>query len=245
MKRLLLTVFTFLFVFSGISNAEKISAINDSWSPFLSPDLPGQGIALQIVRAAFKEEGHEVEMKFAPWARSINSVKEGSVDILVSTWWTKERSTFLNYSDKYLVNNIKFIKRTGDSFEFDGLASLNGKTVGIIRDYGYGDKFKKANNFKKPETNKLINNLKKLTSNRLDLTLEDEIVARALIKNEAPELKDKISFSTTSLSSNTLHITSGLKNPKNKQIITAFNKGLEKIKKNGIYDSILKSHGLL
>jgi ABC-type amino acid transport/signal transduction systems, periplasmic component/domain len=245
MKRLLSTVFTFLLVFSGVTNAEKISAINDSWAPFLSPDLPGQGIALQIVRAAFKEEGHEVEMTFAPWARSIKAVKEGSVDILVGTWWTEERSVLLNYSDKYLVNNIKFIKRTGDSFEFNGLDSLNGKTVGIIRDYGYGDEFRRAINFKKPETSKLLYNLKKLTHNRLDLTLEDEIVARALIKNEAPELKDKISFSTNPLSSNTLHITSGLKNPRNKKIIADFNKGLEKIKKNGVYDAILKAHGLM
>ena len=245
MKRLLSTVFTFLLAFSGITNAEKISAINDSWAPFLSPDLPGQGIALQIVRAAFKEEGHEVEMTFAPWARSIKAVKEGSVDILVGTWWTEERSVLLNYSDKYLVNNIKFIKRTGDSFKFDGLDSLNGKTVGIIRDYGYGDEFRRAINFKKPETSKLLYNLKKLTHNRLDLTLEDEIVARALIKNEAPELKDKISFSTNPLSSNTLHITSGLKNPRNKKIIADFNKGLEKIKKNGVYDAILKAHGLM
>lgn len=245
MKRLLSTVFTFLLAFSGMTNAEKISAINDSWAPFISPDLPGQGIALQIVRAAFKEQGHEVEMTFAPWARSIKAVKEGKVDILIGTWWTKKRNIYLNYSDKYLVNNIKFIKRTGDSFEFESLDSLNGKTVGVIRDYGYSDKFKAASNFKKAENNKLIHNLKKLTLNRLDLTLEDEIVARALIKNEAPELKDKISFSTNPLSSNTLHITSGLRNPKNERIISDFNKGLKKIKKNGIYDSILKTHGLM
>lgn len=245
MKRLLSTVFALSLAFSGVTHAEKITAIGDDWAPFLSPELQGQGIALQIVRAAFKEQGHEVEMTFAPWTRSINAVKEGSVDILVGTWWTKKRSTFLNYSDDYLVNNIKFIKRTGDSFEFDGLDSLHGKTVGIIRDYGYGDEFRRATNFKKPETSKLIYNLKKLSHNRLDLALGDEIVARALIKNEAPKLKDKISFSTNSLSSNTLHITSGLKNSKNKNIIADFNKGLEKIKKNGVYDSILKTHGLL
>ncbi len=245
MKRLLATVFTLLLISSGITYAEKITAINDTWAPFISPDLPGQGIALQIVRAAFKEQGHEVEMTFVPWARSIKSVKEGRVDILVGTWWTKERSTFLNYSDDYLVNNIKFIKRADDSFEFDGLDSLNRKNIGIIRDYGYDDEFKNAVNFKKIETSNLINNLKKLTHNRIDLTLEDEIVARAFIKNEAPELKDKISFSTTPLSSNTLHITSGLKNPKSKRIIADFNKGLEKIKNNGVYDSILKTNGLL
>ncbi|AAZ26486.1 substrate-binding periplasmic protein [Colwellia psychrerythraea] len=245
MKRLLSTVFTLSLAFSGMAYAEKITATGDSWPPFLSPDLPGQGIALQIVRAAFKEQGHEVEMTFVPWTRSIKAVKEGKVDILVGTWWTKKRTTFLNYSDDYLVNNIKFIKRVDDSFEYDGLESLNKKNVGVIRDYGYSDNFKKAMNFKKPETTKFINNLKKLVHNRIDLTLEDEIVARAFIKHEAPELKDKVSFSSSPLSSNTLHITSGLSNPKNNRIIADFNKGLAKIKTNGIYDSILKTNGLL
>ncbi|WP_339366108.1 hypothetical protein, partial [Vallitalea maricola] len=65
------------------------------------------------------------------------------------------------------------------------------------------------------------------------------------IKNEAPQLKDKISFTSTPLSSNTLHITSGLNNPRNKKIIDDFNKSLAKIKSNGVYDSILKTNGLL
>jgi polar amino acid transport system substrate-binding protein len=245
MKRLLTAAFTLSLAFSGIAHAQKITAIGDAWPPFLSPDLPGKGIALQIVQAAFKEQGHEVEMKFVPWTRAIKSVKQGKVDILVGTWWTKRRSTFLNFSDDYLVNNIKFIKRADDSFEYDGLESLNKKNVGVIRDYGYSDNFKQAMNFKKPETTKFINNLKKLVHKRIDLTLEDEIVARAFIKNEAPQLKAKIAFSSTPLSSNTLHITSGLSNAKNNRIITDFNKGLTKIKNNGVYNSILKANGLL
>lgn len=245
MKRLLTAAFTLSLAFSGIAHAEKITAIGDAWPPFLSPDLPGKGIALQIVQAAFKEQGHEVEMKFVPWTRAIKSVKQGKIDILVGTWWTKKRSTFLNFSDDYLVNNIKFIKRADDSFEYDGLESLNKKNVGVIRDYGYSDNFKQAMNFKKPETTKFINNLKKLVHKRIDLTLEDEIVARAFIKNEAPQLKDKIAFSSTPLSSNTLHITSGLSNPKNNKIIADFNEGLAKIKSNGVYNSILKANGLL
>jgi polar amino acid transport system substrate-binding protein len=247
MKRLLSTAIALLLTIPGISHAERITAIGDPWPPFLSPDLLNQGIALEIVRAAFKVKGHEVEMKFAPWARALYYVKQGRVDILVGTWMTKERTEFLNYSDVYLVNNIKFIKRIGDSFEFDGLASLNGKTVGTVRAYGYSNEFIKADNFNKEETNSFIMNLKKLTASptRLDLILEDEIVARTLIAKKAPDLKNKIAFSTTTLSRNTLHVTSGLKNPKNQKIISDFNNGLAVIKENGVYDSILKKNGLM
>lgn len=36
---------------------------------------------------------------------------------------------------------MKFIKKVGDNFEFVGLVSLNGKKVGIVCGYGYGDEF--------------------------------------------------------------------------------------------------------
>ncbi|WP_255561854.1 transporter substrate-binding domain-containing protein [Zooshikella harenae] len=141
---------------------EKITAAGDPWPPFLSPDLPDQGLSVAIVTEAFKREGYDLSMNFVPWARAIDGVKKGSYDILVSTWWTEERTKFLLYSDPYLENQIKFIKRKGDNFEYNGLASLDGKKVGIVRGYGYGDDFMNATNFTHHETSNLIKNLKNL-----------------------------------------------------------------------------------
>ena len=241
MKQLLVV---WLWVVSSLCHAEKITGAGDPWPPFLSPDLPGQGVALEIVTEAFKREGYELKMNFVPWARAIDGVKKASYDVLVGTWWTDERTKFLSYSDPYLENRIKFIKRTGDDFEYSDMASLDGKKVGIIRGYGYGDNFLKATNFSRPETSDLIKNLKKLTAKRIDLTLEDEIVARALIADKSPKLLEKIEFTTNSLSVNKLHVTSGLKNTKHKAIIEAFNKGLKAIKADGTFDKILEKHKL-
>lgn len=236
-----------LWAFANICHAQSITGAGDPWPPFISPGeagQPAQGVALEIVTEAFKREGYELTMNFVPWARAIGGVKKGDYDILVGTWWTQERTEFLHYSDFYLENSIKFIKRVNDDFQFNDMASLDGKKIGIVRDYGYGDKFLKAKNFTKSETNDFIINLKKLIDKRVDLTLEDEIVARAWIAENDPELLNKIEFTENALSKNKLYVTSGIKNTQNKAIIDAFNLGLKAIKSDGTFDKILEKHKL-
>jgi polar amino acid transport system substrate-binding protein len=224
--------------------SEKITAAADPYPPFVDPAQPKQGISLQVIRAAYATQGYEVEMHFIPWARALDGVKNGEYDILPNTWLTQERAAFLLYSDPYMKNEIKFIKRKGDPFEYKGIASLSGKSVGIVRGYGYGDEFLKATSFTRPEVVEVMQNIKKLVQGRIDLTLEDEIVARSLIKHSAPEMLQQVEFTQNALSTQPLYVTSGLKNPRHKAIVEAFNKGLAAIKANGTYDKILRENGL-
>ena len=148
----------------------------------------------------------------------------------------------IEYSSK--LDNVRFIKRKSDPFEFTGLESLNSKLVGTIRGYGYGDAFAASTAFKRENGNDLMTNIKKLLRHRIDLTLEDEIVARSIINTNDPEALKNIEFAKTPLSVNPLYITAGLQNPKAQEIIGSFNKGLEVIKANGTYDKIFKKYGI-
>ena len=83
-----------------------------------------------------------------------------------------------------------------------------------------------------------------LVINRIDLTLEDQIVAQNLLAKTDPGLLDKIEFTKGSLSSNNLYVTVGLKNPRAKEFIAAFNKGLAEIKSNVTLKKLLESYGV-
>lgn len=229
-----------------MADDKTIVAAADPWPPFVDPAAPKEGLSLEIIRAAYATQGYTVEMNYVPWARAIDGVKKGKYDILPPTWITEERKTFLMYSEPYAVNNIKFIKNIDDPFEFEGIESLAGKKIGTVRGYGYGDDFLNATNFVREDVTDLMTNIKKLThsSRRIDLTLEDEIVARVTIGNENPNLLSKIAFTKNALSSNTLHVSSGLQNPRHKEIIDAFNKGLATIKENGTYAKIMENYGI-
>ncbi len=242
MRRVLVMMLGLLLSASAWS--QVIIAAADPYPPFADPAHPSQGICLQIVRAAYASQGYMVDMRFVPWARAIDGMKNGEYDILPNAWWTQERAAFLLFSEPYMKNEIKFIKRKGDPFEYHGLESLAGKTVGIVKGYGYGDEFLNATNFTRPEVSKILQNVKKLVLGRIDLTLEDEIVARWIIKNNVPSLMHQIEFTQNSLSSQQMHVASSFKNPRHKAIIEAFNKGLTTIKANGTFDNILRENGL-
>lgn len=237
---LLLTVGALL---SAAVQAATITAAQDPWAPFVQTDKANPGVSVEIITEAFKTQGHMVDFKIMPWTRALNEVKDGKVDVLVATWFTSERTSFLNYSDPYLENSLKFIKRKGDGFEYNGMDSLTGKTVGIIRNYGYGDEFLGATNFNKPEANDLVANAKKLMAKRIDLTLEDELVAKSTLSGAGMNVAD-FEFTANALSVNPLHVTAGLANPNNAQYIEAFNKGLAEIKANGTFDKILAKYGI-
>ena len=241
MNKLLLPI---LFVLGSFAaHAATITAAQDPWAPFVQKDTSSPGVSVEIIVEAFKTQGHTVNFKIMPWSRSLEEVKAGRVDVLVATWYTEDRTSYLKYSEPYLENSLKFIKRSGDSFEYSGIDSLKGKTVGIVRNYGYGDEFLNAKAFKKPEANDIVSNAKKLTAKRIDLTLEDELVAKSTLSNAGMNLSD-FAFTNNALSVNPLHVTMGLANPNHSEYINAFNKGLAEIKSNGTFDKILAKYGI-
>ena len=111
-----------------------------------------------------------------------------------------------------------------------------------MRGYAYSQNFMDANNFKKDPSNHLFSNILKLINNRLDLVIEDEIVAKTVILRERPQLLNEVYFSPTSLLENDLFIATGYNNPRHKEIIEVFNRGLEEIRSNGTYDAIMAKY---
>ena len=224
-------------------NAETITAAYGDWPPFFDTEK-SSGVALEITQAAMASQGYTLELIVAPWARVNVGVNKQQYDITLGAWWTEERSAYYQYSEPYLENAIKFIKLKGNDFEYTSLASLNGKQIGTVRGYGYSDDFLNSNEFRRQEANDLVSNIRKLINQRIDLTLEDEIVARATIAKEAPELASQITFTSNALTVNRLHVAGSKDNAQALKAIEAFNLGLAEIKANGTFDAILARYEL-
>ena len=243
MKKIIIAVIALLFfgINNGYGESKLITSAANPWPPFADPDRADQGLSIEIIKAAFAVEGYPFNHQFMPWARAEHEVKNGKIDILPDAWFTDKRSSYLMFSKSYASNRITFIKRKGDPFEYKGIESLTGKTVGVINGYGYGNDFMNADTFTREEVTDLIHNLKKLVLGRIDLTLEDEIVAKTTLQKE-PALLRQIAFVKTPLSNNDLHIACSWTNPRHEEIISAFNRGLEVIKANGTLASIFQRY---
>ena len=226
------------------SHAQTLIAAADPYPPYVDTNLPGDGLAMEIVRAAFKTQGYNVKLEIMPWARAEKGVVDGRYDILVDVWRTEARAKELLFSNAYAVSKIKFIKRKENPFEFNGLESLRAKRIGVIRGYGYSDAFNSATHFSREEVPRMELNINKLMLKRIDLTLEDEITAKELIHKMGPKVESQLDFTANALASNPLYVAAGLKHPRHKDITDAFNRGLLAIKADGSFLAIEKRYGL-
>lgn len=220
-------------------------AAADPYPPYVDPQVPGEGLAMEIVRAAFKTQGYTVKLEMMPWVRVEKGVSEGRFDILVDVWRTEARAKELLFSTPYAISKIKFIKRKENPFEYTGLESLAGKSIGVIRGYGYSDAFNAATTFTREEVPSMEHNINKLLIKRIDLTLEDEITAKGLIRKMGPKVEAQLDFTANALANNPLYVAAGLKHPRHKDIIDAFNRGLLAIKADGSFLAIEKRYGLV
>ena len=114
----------------------------------------------------------------------------------------------------------------------------------MIRDYAYGDAFNAADNFVRDPSGDFITNVLKLVRNRVDLTLEDEYVARYEIARNLPRLGTMVDYSPSPMSTNTCQSAIAQDNPQAGQVIVAMNRQLANMRSEGLIARILKAHGL-
>lgn len=222
---------------------KQLSVVTLNWEPFYAESLPDGGLVSDIVRSSFAHSGYQVNIKFIPWDRALDTSAKAKDDVLMGLWFAEERTSIYHFSEPFLANRLVFVKAADDPFEFEGLDSLHGKRVGTVRKYVYLKEFLEDPEIRKFPVSSLTANLRKVAAGRVDLTLDDEIVIKDLINRQLPELKDKLSLTRNALEEKPLYIASSLKHPRGAEIIAAFNKGLQQIRANGEYETLLKKHG--
>ncbi|WDE07064.1 transporter substrate-binding domain-containing protein [Thalassomonas viridans] len=235
----------FFISFPSMASYEKsITVVADDWPPYVDTSHPRGGLCIEVVKAAFKAQGYAIEVIYMPWPRAFHGVKYGQYDILPNAWFTQERGKFFNYSLPYMTSQLKFIARKGEHFEFENISSLDNKTVGTISGSSYGVEFDQATNFRKSEVTNMLQNIKMLIAKRIDLVLEEDLTLITKLRQDAPDLLEKIEVIEPSFRKLPLHIAISRNHIRSREITTAFNLGLAKIKTDGTLALIKKSYGV-
>lgn len=222
-----------------------LTAGADPWPPYIDQSLPKGGVSVQIADAALRTQGYTVQNKILPWSRALEEVKQARVDLILDAWWSQERSEHFLYSRPYINGPVKFIRRKSEPFTYEDLSSLNGKSLVMVRDYAYGEALMSAKNYTRYQAHNFMQGIQMLVRNRVDLAVENELVARTRIAQESPELLKQLVFVDNPLSDNYVYLIVSYKHPKHQEIIGAFNRGLDIILKNGVYQEILKANNLV
>jgi len=228
------------------ARAESLKLVANYWEPFTGESLDGWGAATDLVSSALAREGYTATIHIEPWTRALDDVYKNRSDALVAVWRTADRAEHLLFSDSYFTNHLVLVARRDRHFKCTSLDDLKGLTVGVGRGYDYSDAFMKADNFIKEPALTAEQNLKKLSSGRIDLAVEDACIARYVMKQPAPgfDLDHDLEILSPALFEIPLYFGVGNKTPNSREIVDSFNRGLSSMKQDGSYRVLLARHSI-
>ncbi|WP_152219606.1 ABC transporter substrate-binding protein [Pseudomonas sp. SCB32] len=240
--RLLLLLLCLVSVAPRADEVLRMAA--DRWPPYADIRLPGGGVAVHLVRAALQRAGYASEYVEVPWPRVLYGVRGGEYDLVVDAWYSPDRETFGEYSEPYLTNRVRLIKRQGSPITFAHLADLYPYRIAVVRGYSYSPEFDRDPQLQRVKVLSFANAAMMLQAGRVDLTLEDEVTARYQFAGELTAIRDQLEFLPVPLAEKGLHILVSLRNPKHAQIVAAFNEAIRTMRADGSYDALMRKHGL-
>lgn len=242
MKAITLALIIFsLSMFSTTSHSATYTVAAYPWEPFIDPSRSDGGISIKILQEVMLSQGHEIDVQPMPWGKALAVTEKGDVDILPGIWFSEERDKIMHYSEPYTYNRIVFVKHKSDSYEYKGIDSLNGKKVGIIKNYAYNEELLANGAIQFSKSSSLVRNMENVASQRIDLTLDDEIVIKA---TTSADVLANVAFTKDAFSEKGLSITCYKSNRNCESIISSFNKGLKEMQENGKLKTLLDQLGI-
>src|SRR5262245_27263814 len=90
----------------------------NDYAPYAHSQLPGGGLATEVVRAALESQGSALEVRWTSWTRAMEEAKEGKSSGTYPWFSTKERQADFLYSDPiYEIREYAFTK-PGSKLDF-------------------------------------------------------------------------------------------------------------------------------
>lgn len=222
------------------AQAREIVLNASLWPPYVDPKLPGEGLAASIVTSAFRRAGYEPRVEFGDWERTLERARSGESPIVVSAWRSPERIEDFLFTDAYLENHIRFLKRRGTGPEFESLDDLDGLQIGVVYEYVYEPGFDGADNFTRAPETHIVPVLIELLDGNIDLAVDDERTLHYELSRHFSDRKADLEFLPRPLTTRHLHVAISRAHPDHEKLAADFNQGLAEIREDGTYRKLMR-----
>lgn len=120
---------------------------DDDFPPY-SYEVNGEivGIDIELIREMARRLNLNIKIQLVSWKRLILMTQNGTCDGSFSLFYTKEREKFSHFAFSQPVHTSSFpiFYSKDQPFQFNTVADLFGKTIGINRGFTISDEFEKA-----------------------------------------------------------------------------------------------------
>ncbi|MBU3915134.1 transporter substrate-binding domain-containing protein [bacterium] len=243
MKKILsLLVFVTFLVSTAMAGETVKFAIGD-WAPYTSKtDMKGK-LLEDVVTAAFKLEGIDVQYLYFPWKRSITSTEDGKYDGTFPWNKTEEREKAFYLPKSYLIKDegVYFHLKT-TQFDWNTIQDLKkyrvGVTIGYKQEKTYKDLGIKADSVPHEQLN-----FKKMLKGRIDVYQTSKTVGYSTINSIfGPEEAGMFTNHPKTVEESEYYILFSRKTSNGKYFSDKFDSGMRKLKASGEYGKILAKY---
>ncbi|WDO01193.1 transporter substrate-binding domain-containing protein [Aeromonas allosaccharophila] len=229
-------VFTLCLMTSSTTAEPLLIGAEDDWAPYCERDKEdGQprGLAPELVKAVFAAEGIEIVFRTLPFARCMHDAKSGKLAGCFNATITEE-----NRYQYYWHDTPMFEEDLASEPQRDlKLTSLEGKRVGITLGYTYPTDFMENPRITRFQAKSDAQILEMLVRGRVDYILMNGMPG--YLKIQQKQLAGKV-VKVGKLSTDGFWLAFSRNAPQGEALAKQFEQGLQKIKNNGTYETLIR-----
>lgn len=240
---LILCVCVIGFSSKGLAETTLVIATGE-YPPYVSKN-PKDSFLTEVLYQVGREMGVKFVYKVLPWKRVELAVEKRNAWGAMPYVITPERIKKYYFSEKLVDRRGVFFyyspSGTHKHIPYTELSDLKGYIIGAVRGYYYEQALLKAGLYVEFVTSE-EQSFRKLKAGRVDLVTATEAVGVYVIRNLFPLETGKFFTLSKPLSVSGSHLITSKQYPDTQKLLAEFNKALNKIKANGVYQKILDKH---
>lgn len=223
---------------------------SDDWCPFIcaAEGKINSGFLVDVSARAMALSGYRVEPVLRPLTRAIRETLDGNIEGV----YAPPLDQRLGLSAPIAYSRACFYTRAGESWTYQGLASLSQRSIGVIADYAYDDGMMDAyiaRHYRQPALIELahgdtagINNLQKLRKGRYHAMLEHE----AVLAHLSQQLKVASQIRQAGCLEQALPLSIGFarQDGRTEAWLHALNEGMHQLEASGELKALRQHYGL-
>ena len=226
--------------FSGLSSAQTLTLPVEDYPPYITVDESSNSISgmdIRVTQAAFAAVGIQVSFETAPWQAILQGIESGEFAGTVSCARRPERAPYMLFSNEVSTSSRVLISRS--SFATDHIESiydLNTFRVISVEQWDMEQQLTELN-IEHSTVQGISEGLESIMAGQSDVFF----VSRYPVLNQAKKEGLQKSIKVSSLVAEPLvplHVCLSKNYPQARELVQAFNQGLQVIKSNGTFQAI-------
>jgi ABC-type amino acid transport substrate-binding protein len=225
----------------------KVAVGKTDYPPFYFQENasgPMLGISMEACEIVAKRLGHTLKYDRYPFARVVNSLDNGSADMVCNFFNTPARAAVVVFTSVPHVYESAFLfVKVGKNVDWKGgsLQQLSKYTFGGIRGYSFGQEYDTATYLQKDEATDEVSQIKMLLADRFDIGVGNK--AALLVQAKALGVDKDLVFLEPVIAVGPVYMAFSKKLPDAQQLAADFSREIAKLRDTPEYKKILKKYG--